>query len=406
MTFTPSSHLDKRVDAAELGTNARGDLAIWSAFKIGGDQVLLPLLVATFLLSRSIVRHPVVINVCCSWILTGIVSSLLLYARQETGPEPDKGLCITQSVLISPVPPMTSVAALALVYHTWSTFRPSALRNRKLRKPSGWSRLQTAGLLAAPYLTHLCFAAGALYVALQDTSRVNRSRRFFYCSVNYDPFSNAMALFTAGVCLIATLLEVHLVWILSRNWRALRRAGNDTGIDVQLIIRVGIFVTYVFCGMIVMVASVFSPDSILPDMFAASVGTAFFAVFATQPDVLRVWARLLTCRLRRPKADTRASSPVSTSTSKTSNLASARSPTPLPTYDPDLFNRSDSTLDEKARLAALHAFYNARVHDMGAGVEVIKRPEDAFVVGRGPRRAWGVDGNSGGCWDGWEKTMR
>lgn len=32
-----------------------------------------------------------------------------------------------------------------------------------------------------------------------------------------------------------------------------------------------------------MVASVFSPDSILPDMFAASVGTAFFAVFATQP---------------------------------------------------------------------------------------------------------------------------
>lgn len=41
----------------------------------------------------------------------------------------------------------------------------------------------------------------------------------------------------------------HLVWILSRNWRALRRAGNDTGIDVQLIIRVGIFVTYVFCGM-------------------------------------------------------------------------------------------------------------------------------------------------------------
>lgn len=42
---------------------------------------------------------------------------------------------------------------------------------------------------------------------------------------------------------------VHLVWILSRNWRALRRAGNDTGIDVQLIIRVGIFVTYVFCGM-------------------------------------------------------------------------------------------------------------------------------------------------------------
>lgn len=78
----------------------------------------------------------------------------------------------------------------------------------------------------------------------------------------------------------------------------------------------------------------------------------------------------------------------------------------MPTYDPDLFKRSDRTLDEKARLAALHAYYHARVHDMGAGVEVIKRPEDAFVVGRGPRRAWGVVGDGGGCWEGWERAAR
>ncbi|KAI0632161.1 hypothetical protein C8Q77DRAFT_905573 [Trametes polyzona] len=327
--------LAKRVDAAQLGECANTDLAIWLAFKIGGDQVLLPLLVATFLLSRSIVRHPVVVNVCCSWILAGVISSLLLYAHQQTGPEPDRALCIAQTVLISPVPPMTSVAALALVYHTWSTFRPSALRRAKQPKPSRWSHIQTVALLAAPYVTHLCFAAGALLVSLQDPSRVSRSRRFFYCSVDYDPFSNAMALFTAAVCLVATMLEVHLIFMLSRNWRALRRAKLGTGVDIQLIVRVGFFMTYVFCGMIVMVASVFNTESILPDMFAASVGTAFFAVFATQP----------------------------------------------------------------ARLAALHAYFNARVHDMGVGVEVIKRPEDAFVVGRGPRRAWGVAGNRGDCWD-------
>ncbi|KAI0822324.1 hypothetical protein BC628DRAFT_1421992 [Trametes gibbosa] len=381
--------LSKRVDAGELGSNAHTDLVIWFVLKIGGDQILLPLLVATFLLSRTIARHPVMVNVCCTWICAGIISSLLLYAHQQTGPEPDKALCIAQAVLISPVPPMTSVAALALVYHTWSTFRLSALKTPTGLKASKQCRLQTIMLLAAPYVTHMCFAAGALHISLQDPSRVSRTRRFFYCSVDFDPFSNAMALFTAAVCLVATMLEVHLIVMLSRNWRALRRAKLGTGINIQLLVRVGIFVCYVFCGMIVMIATVFSPQSILPDMFAASVGTAFWVVFATQPDVLRVCVRPLLCG--RPKAISRTFFP----SSSTSKSIPSRSPTPVPSFDPDLFKRTYSEVDEKARLAALHAFFNARVHDVGAGVEVIKRPEDAFIVGRGPRRAWGVAGDSG-----------
>ncbi|KAI0349464.1 hypothetical protein OH77DRAFT_1525619 [Trametes cingulata] len=383
MVYLPS--LSKRIDAEELGPSAHADLVVWFIFKIGGDQILLSLLVATFLLSRRIVRHPTMVNVCCTWILTGIIASLLLYAGQQVGAEPEKGLCIAQAVLIGPVPPMTSMAALALVYHTWSTFRPSALRTTTGLKPSKVSRLTTAALLAVPYVTHLCFAAGALRVALQDPSRVSRGRRFFYCSIDFDPFNVPMALFTAVVCLGATILEVHLLFMLSRNWRALRRAGLGTGIDIQLIIRLTVFVAYIFCGMVVMVATVFNAQSILPDMFAASVGTAFFAVFATQPDVLRVWSRLLLCR--------------STKDGDTSMLRSkipiSRSPTPMPSFDLDLLQRSDSEVDEKARLAALHAYYNARVHDMGVEVEVIKRPEDAFVVGREPRRAWGVVGNHG-----------
>ncbi|KAI0372201.1 hypothetical protein BV20DRAFT_1050958 [Pilatotrama ljubarskyi] len=377
--------LSKRIGAEELGPSAHADLVVWFIFKILGDQILLSLLVATFLFSRTIVRHPTMVNVCCTWILTGVIASLLLYARQQVGPEPDKGLCIAQAVLIGPVPPMTSVAALALVYHTWSTFRPSALRTAMRPKPSRRNRLGTLALLAAPYVTHLAFAAGALHVALEDPGRVSREHRFFYCSIDFDPFNVPMALFTAVVCLVATILEVHLIVMLSRNWRALRRAGLGTGIDIQLIIRLSVFVAYIFCGMIVMVATVFNAQSILPDMFAASVGTAFFAVFATQPDVLRAWSQLLFCR-RSKESD------ASTLRTKT---ALCRSPTPLPSFDLDLLKRSDSEVDENARLAALHAYYNARVHDMGVEIEVIKRPEDAFVVGREPRRAWGVVGNNG-----------
>ncbi|KAI0648048.1 hypothetical protein C8Q79DRAFT_906641 [Trametes meyenii] len=389
------------IDAGDIGSNAHADLLIWFIFKIGGDQILLPLLVLTFILSRSISRHPTMVNVCCTWILAGIISSLLLYAHQEVGPEPDKALCMAQAVLIMPVPPMTSVAALALVYHTWSTFRPSALRTGRV-KTALHSRFVTIGLLAAPYVTHVCWALGTLSIALRDPSKVSRAHNFFYCSIDSNPLqcliltrnrypsTTPLALFTACVCLLATILEVHLVIVLSRHWRALRRAGMEPGVDLQLVVRVGIFVTYVFCGMVVMVATVFSPKSVLPDMFAASVGTAFFAVFATQPDVLRVWSQLL--RFRRTP-------PYEPNSPASNKVPISRSPTPLPSFDLDLLQRKDSDIDEKARLAALHAYYNARVHDMGIEVEVIKRPEDAFVVGRGPRRAWGVMGNNGAAWE-------
>ena len=59
-----------------------------------------------------------------------------------------------------------------------------------------------------------------------------------------------------------------------------------------------------------------------------------------------------------------------------------RIPTPVPDFNFALLERTDSELGEKARLAALHAYYKARVQELGVGVEVIKRPEDAFVGGR------------------------
>ncbi|KAI9058400.1 hypothetical protein FKP32DRAFT_1614858 [Trametes sanguinea] len=339
------------VDAAELGPDTHADLVIWFIFKIGGDQILLTLLVATFLCSREITRHPTMINICCTWVLTGIIASLLLYAHQQTGPEPDRALCVAQAVMISPVPAMTSTAGLALIYYTWSAFRSS----------------HSLKLLCAPYLTYICLSAGALHIALQDPSRVSRAHRFFYCSIDFDAFNIAMTAFTTAVCVIATGLGIHLVIMLSRNWKAMRHAGLDTGVNLQHTVRVGIFMTYVVCGSIIELVGMVKSQSFIPDMVAASVGTALFIVFATQPDVLRVWSRLLRrCIPRR--------------------LRKATAPTQPPSFDLDLLQRSDREYDEKARLAALHAYFNARVHLMGIEVEVIKRPEDAFIVDRGPSR--------------------
>ena len=72
------------------------------------------------------------------------------YTGHHAGPEPPKGLCIAQSALLAPVPAMytspripsgcishlfvsarASVAALSLVYYTWSMFRLSKENHRQ-----------------------------------------------------------------------------------------------------------------------------------------------------------------------------------------------------------------------------------------------------------------------------------
>lgn len=65
------------VTGAELGSSASADLAAWLFFQLAADHVFLPILVVTFVLSRSVVRHSTLINLCCTWILSGVISSLL-----------------------------------------------------------------------------------------------------------------------------------------------------------------------------------------------------------------------------------------------------------------------------------------------------------------------------------------
>ncbi|OCH91224.1 hypothetical protein OBBRIDRAFT_543779 [Obba rivulosa] len=348
------------------------DLTIYLFFQIAADHILLPLLVATFLLAPSVKRHATVISVCCAGVIAGIVSSLLFYAGKHIGPEPSKGLCIAQMALIDAVPPMSSVAVLALVFYVWSSFKPSQFHHREkaVLRPA-----VTASLVCAPYLTFIIFAAVGTHLGLRHSDLVNRDRLYFYCSIKWKPFTDTVGIFTALVCIVATVLECRLLVVLSRNWRALRRAGLGTGIDLQLIVRVCIFTVYILIGTVISLSSIWIGDGVLTNMWAASGGMASFLIFSTQADVFRAW-----CFWRRPltRPDTMSSE---------RRLPRA----PYPSFDLDLLKRTDSDINEKTRLEALRAYYTSRVQDMGVPIEVISKPEDAFILGQQPRRAWGID---------------
>lgn len=52
-------------------------LNLWIYFNLIANTILLPILVATFLFSKKVKRHLTLVNLCITWILSGIFSLLL-----------------------------------------------------------------------------------------------------------------------------------------------------------------------------------------------------------------------------------------------------------------------------------------------------------------------------------------
>jgi hypothetical protein len=98
-----------RADQQETGKIAIPLLNAWIALNFISNIILLPILVLTFLFSKRVTkRHPTLINVCMTWILSGIYSLLLFFGgrAKPTDPEPSKALCIAQTSLLYGILPM------------------------------------------------------------------------------------------------------------------------------------------------------------------------------------------------------------------------------------------------------------------------------------------------------------
>jgi len=61
----------------QLGSSATTYLNVWIYFNLIGNTILLPIVVLTFLFSKTAKRHPTLINLCITWIFSGIFALLL-----------------------------------------------------------------------------------------------------------------------------------------------------------------------------------------------------------------------------------------------------------------------------------------------------------------------------------------
>jgi len=265
-------------------TQAGGVLTLYFVIQVIPSNLGLPILIATFLLAKSVKRHPLMINLCLCWILAGTLRCLLLYAGQASGNQPDKSLCATQSSLLSGIPPMLAIATLMLILH----FRKS-YDTRNIP----FNVYVIHAMIAAPYFTLAVWATTASVLVSSTPNLVGRDARFFHCSIDWMPFTNAMLIFTTVVSLVTAVYEVLLGLMLYRNHIGASNDGVICKIETHSIVRILIFGVYVVFTAVFSLVAIFSPTSIVPDIFFAAVGLVGMIIFGSQADIYYAWLAII-----------------------------------------------------------------------------------------------------------------
>ncbi|PPQ79522.1 hypothetical protein CVT25_003404 [Psilocybe cyanescens] len=248
-------------------------------------------LVGIVILSKRVTRHPTFVNLCVVFIITGLSSSLLVYAGKTTGPEPSRILCLLQASLLYGMPGLTSTAALMLVLQMFFTVRASS-QGLPNNDEDHFFRLW--GMLAAPYLAYLVGILATAAVGAANPEHVSRNRRFFYCSVESLPLTNTLTVASAIILFTALVAVVWTMVILYRRLSRSKQERSQWTMDLSLPIRIMGFGVYIIIAMSLSLLSVKSPSSPVPDLVIASAATVVILIFGTQRDILGVlcfWKR-------------------------------------------------------------------------------------------------------------------
>ncbi|KAI0076347.1 hypothetical protein K474DRAFT_1277460 [Panus rudis PR-1116 ss-1] len=362
--------LDKRADGDVPGTSS--ELSAWLFFNIAAGHVALPILAATLLIARPARRHPVVFNLCLTWIISGICSTLLFYVGEHIGPDPNNHLCAAQASLMEALQVLTSSALLSLAYYIWHSFTSEEEIFDKTRRRF----LIGAGLLGVPYALFGIFVAVGVSLSLRHMDRVTRAQEYFYCSLNWMPFTEAVSVISTLICIGTFVFEALTIRYLVRLWRLIRSSGYIEELDIHMLARVCFITVYHTAFIILQLISMWRNLGVLPAMFRASVGLVVFLALASHPAVVKSWSL-------RPRISSDSMSP-------RLSLPWYRSPSlpinPSQTHTRSSISETDvSTTASGKDLKYIDSRMGHPMHSIpylpkaGNGVKIIGRPEEAFA---------------------------
>ncbi|RDB20443.1 hypothetical protein Hypma_012473 [Hypsizygus marmoreus] len=248
----------------------------------------IPVLLAIIFFSKKIQRHPTFVNLCITFIIAGISASLLAYVGKATGPEPSPVLCLLQASLLYGYPPMTSVAAFALVLQMFLVVRASYYGQELLERNHV---VRLWGMLIGPYVAFFIGVLATAIIGAANPTKVSRGRRFFYCSVESAPLTNSITVFAAVFLFGTVYIEGWLLLILYKRWVALNanRLKSTTSLELSMPLRVIAYGFYSTLALSLSLLSIKAPESPVPDLMIASASSVLMVIFGTQKDIIHWW---------------------------------------------------------------------------------------------------------------------
>lgn len=271
-----------------------GQLILYLVLNMWPSHFGLPMLLGIVLFSKRVKRHPTFMNLCVAFIITGFSSSLLVYARRTTGPEPSRMLCLLQASLLYGTPALISTAAFMLVLEMFFNVR-AAFFGEVYRDGDHFFR--SWAMLVSPYVAFFVSVLATATVGAANPQHVSRNRRFFYCSVQSSPLTNTLTTFSAIILLLTT---VTIVWTAVLIYKRLmittvKAMRPKWTMDLNLPLRIIGFGFYTIIAMSLSLLSIKAPSSPAPDLVIAFAATLFMLVLGTQKDIISV-----ICFWRRP----------------------------------------------------------------------------------------------------------
>ncbi|TFK94370.1 hypothetical protein K466DRAFT_353312 [Polyporus arcularius HHB13444] len=271
--------------------------SVFFALHLAGGHIGLPLLVATFCISKTTKRHLTVINFCIVWILYSIIYCLLIYGGDLENPP--YGLCLTQAAMNYAAPPMAVVAGLEVVLQIWSTF-VEPWKEARLANIPQW--LKMVAIIVPPYLTFIAFAIPAAYVGHQSPHWV-QVKNGLYCGLMYGPFEMYAVPIFCGIFLLLIIgFELATIVRIIRGRQIIKRdfpLAKAKRPSLSPWCRAALFLIYATLALGACIMDLKQDPSTFGYMIQAALPLAAFLVFGLQKDVALTWFY----RNRKPRWD-------------------------------------------------------------------------------------------------------
>jgi len=250
--------------------------------------VLLAAVFLTALLSSSVRRVSTWYSYMLAWMAFCVTPFLVIGHQTHSDSPPSFAPCLLDSALMYASRPFAGFATLSLILQLYL--------NVSCRLKRGEVRPEVVFMLLAvpPFLYLIIFLWTLIFGAL-NPDQVELEPGGFYCHLTTQLPAIVCGALVVFATSAALLIEVLIVLLLSRNWRAFRslQRRSEHAVSLSIIIRISVFAILPIIGLALSFAT-YVPnlvDKIFPayNILLASLPTAAGIIFGSQLDIIHIW---------------------------------------------------------------------------------------------------------------------